>query len=43
MSMFGDVIGARRYWGYQVNVRGSVAEDLLSRLLGRLVRARAGS
>jgi hypothetical protein len=43
MSMFGDVIGARRYWGYQVNVRGSVAEDVLSRLLGRLVRARGGS
>jgi hypothetical protein len=43
MSMFGDVIGARRYWGYQVNVRGSVAEDVLSRLLGRLVSARGGS
>ncbi len=43
MSMFGDVVGARRYWSYQVNVRGSVPEDTLSRLLGRLVRARPGS
>jgi hypothetical protein len=43
MSMFGDVVGARRYWSYQVNVRGSVPEETLSQLLGRLVRARAGS
>lgn len=43
MRMFGDVVGARRYWSYQVNVRGSVSEDTLSRLLGRLVRARGGS
>jgi len=43
MSMFGDVVGARRYWSYQVNVRGSVSEGTLSRLLGRLIRAQPGS
>jgi hypothetical protein len=43
LNMFGDVVGSRRYWSYQVNVRASVPEDTVSALLGRLMRARGGS